>query len=119
MYVKYYMSSLNLIVKKPTTNSARGVLNNYIGLAPGWSWVRILLAPLFFGTLAIPFPPLCQCLSKEILKAVVPFYLVSMRGEVKDPTQGVNRANTVEELAFSTLVYARGSKRSHTGGKQG
>ena len=26
-----------------------------------------------------------------------------MRGEVKDPTQGVNRANTVEELAFSTL----------------
>ena len=33
-----------------------------------------------FGTL------LCQCLSDETLKAVGPFYLVSMPGEVKDPT---------------------------------
>ena len=39
-----------------------------------------------FGTLAIPFTPLCQCLSKETLKAVGPFYLVSTPGEVKDPT---------------------------------
>ena len=39
-----------------------------------------------FGTLAIPFTPLCQCLSDETLKAVGPFYLVSMPGEVKDPT---------------------------------
>ena len=31
------------------------------------------------------------CLSDEtVLKAVGPFYLVSMPGEVKDPTQGVN-----------------------------
>ena len=30
------------------------------------------------------------CLSDEALKAVGPFYLVSMPGEVKDPTQGVN-----------------------------
>ena len=30
------------------------------------------------------------CLSDETLKAVGPFYLVSMPGEVKDPTQGVN-----------------------------
>ena len=29
---------------------------------------------------------LCQCLSDETLKAVGPFYLVSMPGEVKDPT---------------------------------
>ena len=29
------------------------------------------------------------CLSEETLKAVGPFYLVSMPGEVKDPTQGV------------------------------
>ena len=41
---------------------------------------------LRFGTLAIPFIPLCQCLSKETLKAVGPFYLVSMPGEVKYPT---------------------------------
>ena len=30
------------------------------------------------------------CLSDETLKAVGPFYLVSMPGVVKDPTQGVN-----------------------------
>ena len=30
------------------------------------------------------------CLSDEKLKAVGPFSLVSMPGEVKDPTQGVN-----------------------------
>ena len=41
---------------------------------------------LRFGTLAIPFTPLCQCLSEETLKVVDPFYLVSMPGEVKDPT---------------------------------
>ena len=39
-----------------------------------------------FGTLAIPFTPPCQCLSDETLKAVGPFYLMSMPGEVKDPT---------------------------------
>ena len=39
-----------------------------------------------FGTLAIPFTLLCQCLSDETIKAVGPFYLVSMPGEVKDPT---------------------------------
>ena len=33
-----------------------------------------------------PFTPLCQCPSKETLKAVGLFYLVSMPGEVKDPT---------------------------------
>ena len=30
------------------------------------------------------------CLSDETIKAVGPFYLVSMPGEVKHPTQGVN-----------------------------
>ena len=39
-----------------------------------------------FGTLAIPLTLLCQCLSDETLRAVGPFYLVSMPGEVKDPT---------------------------------
>ena len=32
----------------------------------------------------------CESLSEETLKAVGPFYLVSMPGEVKYPTQGVN-----------------------------
>ena len=39
---------------------------------------------------AIYFTPLCQCLSEETLKAVGSFYLVSMPGEVKDPSRGVN-----------------------------
>ena len=42
---------------------------------------------LRFGTLAIPFTPLCQCLSEETLKAVGPLVLSG--------------------------IYARGSKRSH------
>ena len=35
-------------------------------------------------------PYICLCLSEETLKAGGPFYLVSMPGEVKDLTQGVN-----------------------------
>ena len=31
-----------------------------------------------------------MCLSEETLKAVAPFYLVSMPEEVKDPTQAVH-----------------------------
>ena len=48
--------------------------------------VQIPLRKRRFGTLAIPFTPLCQCLSEETLKAVGPFYLVSMPGEVKYST---------------------------------
>ena len=35
-------------------------------------------------------PHICLCLSEKTLKAGGPFCLVSMPGEVKDPTQGVN-----------------------------
>ena len=35
-------------------------------------------------------PHNCSSLSEETLKAGGPLYLVSMPGEVKDPTQGVN-----------------------------
>ena len=35
-------------------------------------------------------PYICLCALEETLKASGPFYLVSMPGEVKDPTQGVN-----------------------------
>ena len=48
------------------------------------AWVRILLRQLHFGILAIPFTLVCQCLSEET-KAVGPFYLVSMPGEVEYP----------------------------------
>ena len=47
--------------------------------ATGRSMVRVPLQKTFrFATLAIPFTPLCQCLSEETVKAVGPFYLVSM-----------------------------------------
>ena len=39
---------------------------------------------------AILFHPTFACHSEETLKAGGPFYLVSMPGEVKDPTQRVN-----------------------------
>ena len=50
---------------------------------------------LRFGTLAIPFTPICHwCLSEETLKfvkAIGPFYnLVSIPEQVKYPKQGVN-----------------------------
>ena len=35
-------------------------------------------------------PYIFLCRSEETLKAGGPFYLVSMPGEVKNPTQGVN-----------------------------
>ena len=62
--------------------------------ALAWTGDRVVLAGLrespcgnFTSELwQIPFTPLCQCLSEETLKAVGPFYLVSMPGEVKDPT---------------------------------
>ena len=63
------------------------------GLAVDWrpdgQWFESRCGKNFslrFGTLAIPFTPPCQCLSDETLKAVGPFYLVSMPGEVKYPT---------------------------------
>ena len=60
-------------------------LERWLGLAAdGPGRVRIPHRQLFFGTLAIPFTPLCQCLSKETLEAVGSFYLV--KDEVKDPT---------------------------------
>ena len=51
-------------------------------------------------TLAISFTPLCHCLSEETLKAVGPFYLVSMPGEGKDPTHGVNVLPVVDSMFY-------------------
>ena len=61
-------------------------LERWLVQATGLSWPGSNPTAENFGTLAIPFTPLCQCLSEETLKAVGPFYLVSMPGEVKDPT---------------------------------
>ena len=66
--------------------TAMGCSGSVVQRRSGDRVVRIPLAALRFGTLAIPFTPLCQCFSEETLKAVGAFYLVSMSGEVKDPT---------------------------------
>ena len=52
--------------------------------SPGWDIIRCKNLALYIRD--------CEslCLSDDTLKAVGPFYLVSMPGEVKDPTQGVN-----------------------------
>ena len=51
-------------------------------------------------TFAISLTPLSQCLSDETLKAVGPFYLVSMSGDVKDPTQGSNVQPDVDSIVY-------------------
>ena len=48
--------------------------------------VRIPLQTTLLRNFGNSVYPLCQCLSEETLKAVGLFYLVSMPGEVKDPT---------------------------------
>jgi len=44
--------------------------------------------PLFHNLRQFRSPHICLCLLEETLKAGGPFYLVSMSGEVKDPTWG-------------------------------
>ena len=52
--------------------------------SPGWDIIRCKNLALYIRD--------CEslCLSDETLKAIGPFYMVSMPGEVKYPTQGVN-----------------------------
>ena len=54
------------------------------------------------------FTPLFQCLSEETLKAVGPFYLVSMPGEAKDPTHNseINNHTLAIEWAVSQENYS-------------
>ena len=57
------------------------------------SWVEYR-----FESFAIPFARRCLRLSDETLKAVGAFYLVSMTGEVKYPTEEVNVHPVVDSL---------------------
>ena len=76
--------------------------------------------PTADGTLAIPFTPLCQCLSEETLKAVGPFYLVSIcqaRGS-KIPHQfPLDCVTVVDSTAHSKLpqkcIYAAENAALH------
>ena len=58
--------------------------------SPGWDIIRCKNLALYIRD--------CEslCLSDETLKAVGPFYMVSMPGEVKYPTQGVNVSPVVD-----------------------
>ena len=57
-----------------------------LGSIPGPGTLYFLGVETWISTLVT----VCVCLSDETLKPVDPFYLVSMPGEVKDPTQAVN-----------------------------
>ena len=49
------------------------LVSTYIHLYTLYTYILIYLYTLSFGTLAIPFTPLCQCLSEEtLLKAAGP-----------------------------------------------
>ena len=72
-----------------------GVRFNVISVTRGWVGVQF---PGKKRYVILEWP-----LSEETLKAVGPFYLVSMPGEVKHPTQGVNRQiPCVDSTALST-----------------
>ena len=65
--------------------------HKFLGRIIFFFFFRLLPSRVATADFPSPFgPTLCQYLSEETLKAVGPFYLVSMPGEVKDPTQGVN-----------------------------
>ena len=55
-----------------------------------------MVKTFLFGILAIPFTPLCQCLSDETVKAVGPFYLVSI---------GPATRNDIVDDGSSTMVF--------------
>ena len=75
----FILGSGGRAVERRTVNRGDG------GLIPPAAVSKLSLSLRQFCSLHI-----CLCLSEETLKAGGPFYLVSMPGEVKYPTQGVN-----------------------------
>ena len=65
-----------------------GAMAEWVRVATGRLMVRVPLREKNFSlrNFGNSVYPACQCLSDETVKAVGPFYLVSMPGEVKDPT---------------------------------
>ena len=74
-HIKYYVGSGGRAVERRTFN--RGDGGSFLSIAV--SKLRQFRSPY-----------ICLCLSEETLKAGVPFYVVSMPAEVKEPAQGVN-----------------------------
>ena len=71
--IPFIMYVLRTVVRWPSG------LEHWLGLATGWSRPSLnpTAATYFrFGTLAILFTPLCQCLPEEKRKAVGPFWCV-------------------------------------------
>ena len=75
-----------LIVRSPVGSGGRAVERRTVNQGDGGS-----IPPTAVSKLRqFRSPHICLCLSGETLKVGGPFCLVSMPGEVKDPTQGVN-----------------------------
>ena len=77
---------MHLQVSSASSNGAVAEWVRALDWRPGGPWFESRYGYFIcFGTLAILFTPLCQwqCLSEETLKAVGPFYLVSMPGGSK------------------------------------
>ena len=55
----------------------------------------------------ISFTPLCHSISEDTLKAVGPYYLLSMPGEVKHSTQGVNVQPVVDSTTLDYKPFLR------------
>ena len=71
-------------------SGGRAVERQTVNRGDGGSIPSTAVSKLSKHYITISFTSHCLCLSEETLKAGGPFYLVSMPGEVKDPTQGVN-----------------------------
>ena len=79
-------TTIMIISKHASGSGGRAVERRTVNRGDGGSIPPTAVSKLWqFRSLHI-----CLCLSEESLKADGPFYLVSMPGEVQDPTQGVN-----------------------------
>ena len=82
----FYVSTLSTHLTRKLENGGRAVERRTVNRGDGGSIPSTAVSKLR----QFRSPHICLCLSEETLKAGGPFYLVSMPGEVKDPTHGVN-----------------------------
>ena len=89
------------------SDAERGTVAEWVRALAWTGRVRIPLRQLRFGTLAILFTPLCKCLSEETLKAVGPFYLVSMPGilgQISNNVPGKSPVGIFEEKGANNFL---------------
>ena len=72
---------------------------------PGGPWLESRCGNLIrFGTLAIPFTPLGQCLSEETLKVRGPFYWADMPPDTDCPLPDTDCPYPIRILAFFEMI---------------